>query len=577
MPGDNVARALLAASLALQKRPLEAAAAYQELIKREPAEPTHYLNLGTVLRETADLDGAEAAYRHGLRLKPDNAAGLADLGSLRWQRGDAVETRELMLKAWRMDPDLPEPRIYGAPACVKCADRETARTLLEGCEKWVFLGEALEAELSASLIQIDRLDEAERRLRALLKHTEAQSIATLRLAALLERLNRLDEAEALLADAQIADIDRKEEFALRATLTSRRGDYAAAIPLYINALAGEPETINSAASLFALATAYDRHADTAMAMDTLRLAHQIQFEHAGRLMPKMLERDSNHLSIEDFAVTGNWFRNWQADSHAPDLETSPIFIVGFPRSGTTLLEQMIEAHPGVRSMDERGFLQDVITRMQSMGGLGYPDDLDKLDAPAIEAMRRVYWQCVNGVVTLKPGERLVDKNPLNILKLPLIHRLFPNARIILALRHPCDVLLSNYMQCFNAPAYQLLCSSFDRLARGYADAMNCWVEHAKLFDAAILDLRYEDLLDDNETQVTRVAEHLKLEDPKALLGYREHAIAKGFISTPSYSQVVQPLNRNAVGRWHRYREHLEPVLPILKPAMDRWGYEAGSA
>ncbi len=573
-PEDSFARVLLGVSLAMLKRPLEAAAVYRDLIEREPLEPTHHFNLGSALRETTDLDGAEAAYRHGLYLSPRDAGALADLGSLRWQRGDAVETRELMLKAWRIDPDLPEPRIYGAPACVKCADTESAEKLLEGCENWPFLGTTLEAELGANLIEIDRLDEAERRLRGLLHHPDAVSIATLRLAALMERVNRLDEAESLLSGAVFSDIDRTEEQVLRATLALRRGRFEDAIPLYVSALGRQVESINSAPSLFSLAKAYDSNGDTTMAMETLRSGHRVQVSHAGRLMPKMLEPDSNPLNIVEFPVTEASYRKWQADPNAPDISGSPIFIVGFPRSGTTLLEQMIEAHPGVRSMDERAFLQNVITRMQSMGDLNYPDDLDKLDASALDELRRVYWQCVESVVKLEPGERLVDKNPLNILRLPLIHRLFPNARIILALRHPCDVLLSNYMQCFHAPAYQILCSSFERLARGYSDAMKFWVAHAKLFDAAILDLRYEDLVDDMEVQVKRIAEHLKLDDPGAMHGYREHAIAKGFISTPSYSQVVQPLNKKAVGRWHRYREHLEPVLPVLKPAMDRWGYEA---
>ena len=573
-PRDTHARVLLGIALALLKRPHEAASVYADLIEMQPLEPTHHFNLGSALRETDDLDGAEGAYRRGLALAPADAGALADLGSLRWQRGDAVETRELMLAAWRSDPDLPEPRIYGAPACIKCADTESAQMLLEGCENWPYLGTKLEADLAANLIEIDRLDEAERRLRALLQHPDAESIATLRLAALLERVNRLDEAETLLAGAQFSEEDRKEEKAIRATLASRRGRYQEAIPLYLESLGNEADNINSEVTLFALAKAYDSVGDKERAIDALRRGHCVQVAHAGRLMPKLLDPDSNPLNILDYPVSEAAYQKWQTDSSAPDSTNSPIFIVGFPRSGTTLLEQMIEAHPGVRSMDERAFLQNVINRMQSMGNLEYPDDLDKLDASALAELREVYWTCVAGVLKLAPGERLVDKNPLNVLRLPLIHRIFPNARIILALRHPCDVLLSNYMQCFHAPSYQILCSSFERLARGYADTMKFWLAHAKLFSAAILELRYEDLLDDTQAQIQRVAAHLDLDDPAALYGYREHAIAKGFISTPSYSQVVQPLTKKAVGRWQRYRDQLEPVLPLLKPAMARWGYEA---
>lgn len=573
-PNDVQALVLLAIIVQMLNRPAEAAEIYRKLIVLQPSEPAHYNNLGTALRELGDLDGAESAYRQGLALDPRNAAALSSLGSLRWQRGDPVETREFMLEAWRLDPGLPEPRIYGAPACIKCADNETAEKLLEGCEKWPFLGPTLEADLGATLMQIDRTQEAERRLRALLKHPEAESIASLRLAALMERTNRLDEAESLLESAPIASIDRREEQAVRASLASRRGRFEEAISLYRSTLDAGATDITSADALFALAKAYDGVGDTAAAMQTLAKAHELQVIHAGRLVPKLLEPDSNPLNIIDYPVSAEAYRSWKADPQAPSAERSPIFIVGFPRSGTTLLEQMLDAHPGLHSMDERAFLQNVITRMQGMGDFLYPDDLHRLEPADLDELRAVYWQCVSGVLTLGPDDRLVDKNPLNILRLPIIHRLFPNARIILALRHPCDVLLSNYMQCFYAPAYQILCSTFERLARGYSRSMEFWTSHAEMFDAAILELRYEDLINDFDAQVARIVDHLGLTDSRALHQFREHARAKGFISTPSYSQVVEPINKRAIGRWQRYREHLEPVLPLLGPAMARWNYQA---
>lgn len=573
-PANAQAMVLLGIALQMLERPAEAADVYRRLIEMQPSEPAHHNNLGTALREQGDLDGAEEAYRKGLALDPRNAASLASLGSLRWQRGDPVETRELMLAAWRLDPGLPEPRIYGAPACLKCADTDMAAKLLEGCEEWPFLGPTLEADLGAVLMQIDRSEEAERRLRALLKHPEAESIASLRLAALMERINRLDEAESLLARAAISPVDAREEQVVRATLASRRGRFEEAIPLYLAALESGRMDITSADALFALAKAYEGVGDTELAMQTLQKAHELQVVHAGRLVPKLLAPDSNPLNIVNFPVTPEAYQRWKADPAAPSAENSPIFIVGFPRSGTTLLEQMLDAHPGLRSMDERAFLQNVITRMQEKRDLLYPDDLDKLEPSELEELRKVYWQCVDGVLDLEPGDRLVDKNPLNVLRLPIIHRIFPNARIILALRHPCDVLLSNYMQCFYAPAYQILCSSFERLARGYSMAMDFWTAHAGLFDAAILELRYEDLIDDPDTQIGRIVAHLGLSDANALHGFREHARAKGFIATPSYSQVVEPLTRKAVGRWQRYREYLAPVLPQLETAMNRWGYDA---
>lgn len=571
-PENINAWVLLAISLLMQNRPSEAVDIHKALIQKQPHEATHYNNLGTALRELGNLDGSERAYRQGLALEPNNAGALASLGSLRWQRGDAVETRDLMLAAWRLDPGMPEPRIYGAMALLKCADPEMAARLLEQCEKWPFLGATLESDLCSVLIQTDRISEAERRLRSLMARPEARSIASIRLAALFERVNRVDEAESMLTGLEISESDIRETDFLRARLASRRGRFHEAISLFQQTLAHGKKDISSADAVFALAKAYDRVGNTESALETLREGHDIQLVHAGRLMPNLLDPESNPLDILDYPVSEEAYGHWQVDPGAPSMAESPIFIVGFPRSGTTLLEQMLDAHPGIRSMDERAFLQNVISKMQEGGKRLYPDDLGRLSGGELADMRETYWRCVADVIALEKGERLVDKNPLNILRLPAIHRIFPNARIILALRHPCDVLLSNYMQCFYAPAYQVLCSSIERLARGYAGTMEFWTQHARLFNAAILELRYEDLLADLEANIQRIAAHLELTDANALRGFQEHAKAKGFISTPSYSQVVEPLNTKSVGRWQRYRGLLEPVLPVLKPAMDRWNY-----
>jgi Flp pilus assembly protein TadD len=571
---DTEALVLLAIALSLQNRPVEVVELYRKLIDLEPTEASHHNNLATALRDTGDLVGAENAYRAALAIEPTDASIISNLGSLRWQQGDAVETRDLMLAACKIDPGLPEARIYGALACHECADNDLAKEFLRGSNSWQYVGPLMESDLATALMQVERVGDAEVRLRALLERPEAEAIARLRLAGQLERVNRLDEAEALLADATIDPAYRDEELSLRAALASRRGRADEAVSYYREALGSADNDIGKAPQWFALGKACDSTTDAAGAMDALRKAHALQMKTASRLVPHLLEPDSNPLEITRYKVEAGSLERWQLDPAAPSAEASPIFVVGFPRSGTTLLEQMLDSHPGVRSMDERAFLQNAIGKMQESGELVYPDDLDRLSADQVEVLRNTYWSCVREVVDLADGERLVDKNPLNILRLPILHRLFPKARIILALRHPCDVILSNYMQSFRAPAFQVLCSSLDRLARGYMNAMDFWNLHSELFNPAVLELRYEDLVADVATQTNRIADHLGLDDARALEQFQERARAKGYIATPSYAQVVEPLNKKAVGRWQRYREYLDPILPVLEPAMKRWHYEA---
>jgi len=566
---DVGAIVVLAVSLGLQGRLSEALPLYRQLTVLQPHEPAHFCNLATALREAGELDEAAVAYQQAQVLSPHDASVLANLGLLRWQQGDVIETRSIMLEASQRAPDSAEPRIYGALACHACAEDDEARRLLSGSERWPPLEESLEVDLATALIQIEQTDAAERRLRQLLGRKPDSARARVQLAALYERLSRIAEAENMLAAVAPKALG-DEGAAVRAALLMRAGQALEARLAYEALLERVGATAANAPFYFALAKVCDRLGDAASAMRALEDGHAAQLHTASRLVPDLVDPAAEPLPITRQRVTQADRARWQAIA-APDVQASPIFVVGFPRSGTTLLEQMLDAHPALRSMDEQGFFQDVIEGMQHMG-FAYPHDLGKLDSEACAYLRAIYWAKVATVVALKDGVRLVDKNPLNILRLPMLQRIFPNAPVILALRHPMDVVLSCYMQSFRAPAFQMLCSSLDRLARGYANALRFWMDQSEVLRPHSMELRYEDLVEDPARYARALGDFLGLEDVSSLLQFDTHARAKGFISTPSYAQVVEPLNKRAVGRWQRYRPWLEPLRSELAPFCERFGY-----
>jgi hypothetical protein len=159
-----------------------------------------------------------------------------------------------------------------------------------------------------------------------------------------------------------------------------------------------------------------------------------------------------------------------------------------------------------------------------------------------------------------------------MLWLPMIHRLYPVAKFILAVRHPCDVILSCYMQNFRAAPLAVASESLERLAQAYVAAMECWLFHVDVMKPDVFVSRYEDLVADPPGQTRRIAEFLQLEDAASMLRFDARAREKGYIATPSYTQVIEPINTNGLNRWHRYRENFEPVLPILRPMLERWNY-----
>ncbi|MGH8211610.1 MAG: sulfotransferase family protein, partial [Rhodanobacteraceae bacterium] len=231
----------------------------------------------------------------------------------------------------------------------------------------------------------------------------------------------------------------------------------------------------------------------------------------------------------------------------------------------------LDAHPRLQSMDERPFFNNLTNQLEEQGW-HIPQDIHKLDQRDCDELRKGYLMLACEKVARRWDAQLVDKNPLNMLWLPMIHRLFPEAKFILALRHPCDVMLSCYMQNFQSMILTVACASLESLAKAYVEAFECWLHHVEVFKPDVFVSRYEELVADTPLQTRRIAEFLGLADAESMLRFDARAIEKGYIATPSYAQVIQPINTKGLNRWHRYREYFEPVLPILKPMLDHWGY-----
>ncbi len=576
-PGDEEGLTQLGIALQQGGMPLLAAAVYECLLDQHPGRMGHWGNLGNALREAGRPQEAERAYLTALQLAPGNAVVQGNLGLLYKERADYAKARQYLVAAARLLPDDHEICIYAAMTCCECGDNVAAGQLTAQWRQWLPLDADLSIDLAWMFTQLGRISEAEELLGGSLRLNGAKPRTTARLVGVLERVNRLEEADRILAtlpDPQTLPdpVDRLEVISAMGVMAMRGRDPAAARSLLERLLEMTSDPAHRGNLYFTMAKACDKQGDTEAALDALAKAHDAQMVKAAQLVPELLLPGVQPLSPALIRMTPAQVDAWQPPARSRSLPRSPVFVVGFPRSGTTMLEQMLDAHPDLASMDEQPFLQGVAEKVLGLG-LEYPEAIGDLNPAACEMLIQHYWNQVSSVVTLDPGQRLVDKNPLNLLHLPLISRLFPDAPIILALRHPCDVILSCYMQNFRAPGFQTLCSSLQRLAGGYVNGMNYWRYHEALLKPRVLHLRYEDLLENFEAEVERIGRFLELDDASPLRNFHQHAQQKGFISTPSYAQVTQPPNKNAMGRWRRYQKAFEPLLPGLNEIMGHWGYD----
>lgn len=567
--------ALLAISQHLQHKPLEAVETYARLTMVAPGDSVHWNNYATALRETGAIEKAEAAYRESIRLNPGNSGPRVGLGLLMLARQDYADAREMLLDAFELDRELPQIRIHAARACTRCQDFHGAEDLLRPWRQWFPLNDpSLQSELAHILLLLGDATGPQLLVEDLVRTNPADVAAKLFLATIYERVNRLDDAEALVASvvgigSAANDARDHDASQVLATLMLRRGDAAAARSLLEQSGSrSEPD----ASHYFKLAEACDKLAAYDAAMQALIKAHALQVADSSKTSPQDFAPTAPALPASLIEVSADAYRSWP-DLNAPDSAHSPVFILGFPRSGTTLLEQMLDAHPGLQSMDENPFfnrLADTLRRHDP----AVLTDLAVLRQFDCDELRKRYLVMVSEKIRRRWDARLVDKNPLNMLWLPLIYRLYPAAKHVLAIRHPCDVILSCYMQNFRSSILIASSATLERLARAYVEAMQVWLSHVEVFQPDVLVSRYEDLVADTKAHTQRIAAFLELEDASPMLGFDQHARDKGYIATPSYSQVIEPVNRKGMNRWLQYRKAFEPVLPIVEPMLRHWGYSS---
>ena len=574
-PENAKAWSTLAFALHSQGKHAESEVVYLKIVELEPTEPMHWMNVGTARRCDQRIDQALYAFAHAAALGAASSDFYYNVGLAHIARDDFEAAHAVLEKAMSLDPSDAEIRFRYAFCCYETLRTDQALAALEGWEQLTGPTPSVSASAGHLLMKLGQAERAEPTVRRAAAASDDPQ-ARLTLIQVLERTNRIAEArhllDELLKDPAGANM-RPELSLMDAQLSHREGRHQRAVDMFQRAVDGCRELHNQHFQQFPLAKSLDALGRYDDAYQVLLAAHRSQAAHLKLTAPLAVLRGVPALSIAEHSCDPADIAQWD-HSAAPGVGASPVFIVAFPRSGTTLLELTLDSHPDLASMDEQPFLQNALDDLVE-AGTRYPDGLAGVSNELLCQVRERYWARVKSKVALKAPQRLIDKNPLNLLRLPLIKRMFPHAKILLVIRHPCDVLLSCYMQHFRAPDFAQLCRDLPTLSAGYRRAFDFWYAQQTLLQADALELRYENFVEDFASQTRRVIEFLEVPWKNSVLAPCARAHEKRFISTPSYSQVVQPVTSRAVGRWLPYREHFTASLPLLQPYLNRWHYTLG--
>lgn len=260
---------------------------------------------------------------------------------------------------------------------------------------------------------------------------------------------------------------------------------------------------------------------------------------------------------------------WAAANGSSSGAAGHAFLLGFPRTGTTLVEVVLDGNPNVVSLEEHELLADGV-----LAFMREPLDFTALadaEAATLDQLREAYWRRVRSAGVNVAGKVFVDKHPLNTLKLPLIAKLFPQATILFAVRDPRDVILSCFRRRFqmNPSMYEFL--TLPGAAAFYATVMRFADAAQGVLKLAWHEVRYERLIADFEREMRGICEILRLDWMPGMGEFAQRVQAREH-ATPSTAQLSQGLVTSATAQWRHYEVHLASVLPVLRPWIERLGY-----
>lgn len=400
--------------------------------------------------------------------------------------------------------------------------------------------------------------------------------AWIELAGVCEQSNQLEKAEEAVRKASAIAPDHPALQLEEAKLERRRGDTEAAAKRLHSIDPGQLMPRLAQQYFFELGTVLDRVGDTDNAFNAFTQGKMLAARNARRQLvdheafPRSCERQLQWL------VRGAHGAEPSAAELNGDLGEDLCFLLGFPRSGTTLLDTMLDVHSDVVSIEERATLEQVINRIGE-STMGYPEGLGTLSPHDIQEYRKLYRSTIKGLMGDDNGKLIIDKLPMRSLHAALIHRLFPKARILFALRHPCDVVLSNFMQNYavneafvHFDTIEECCASYDRVLR-------VWEATEGRLSLQVSYLRYEALIATPAETLAQVCDFLGIESLETMLDTDARMATRDRVRTNSYQQVAEPIYQRAAGRWQRYRKYLEPHFELLRPHAERFGYSLEKA
>ena len=501
---------------------------FEEVISINPNLPAVYNTLGNIELNFGNLNESVKFFKKAIELKPNFSGALCNLGLAFKRLKNETFAINNYLKAIEVDPK-------NHIAYFNLGNLYKEKNDLDNAEKFFFKVIGLVPnmlEVYDNLFELYDKSNQLNKLNNFIKNTK----------------NNLGETSLVKYFSGIYEFRKKK--------------YLKAIDILENTELDQKDFNRNAIKYEILAQSYD-------CIGKYNTAYKY-FVDSNNIFKNVYEKQiDKNFYIEHVKKRMNFFSNNKFKSQnsfsAKNKINDPVFLIGFPRSGTTLLDSILRSHNSIDVLEEKPLVENFIKDLEQEINKDF-SKLNNIDQKLFSKIRKRYFQDRNQYIKFNKEKIYVDKLPLNIVHVAEIFSFFPNSKFILALRNPYDVVLSCFMQYFGANSAMLNFTSLKDTVKLYDLVMSLWLIYFEKFPLKVHKIKYEQIVQDFDHTVTKLLSFLELEWSDNVKEFYKMAEKRGIINTPSYRQINQPLYKKSIERWKNYESEFSEVKDIL----DKW-------
>lgn len=542
--------------------PPQSQSAFEKAIALKPDFAEAWHNLGHVLRAQNKLAEADKAYTRSLELAPYYRSALLNLGVVKFACGKNTEAMDNFRQLLVIDPGNIEGHINAGVGEHILRNNAQARFHYQKAIELDPQNDIAMRHLAALFSEQTDTESAIEYLRKSLSLKPRLSDVWAELVELYERASRLDEAEKALAEAtRILPDDANLQY-VSAKLAGRLNQIDQSIAIFrkIDPRLLHPRFLQP--YYFEFANTLDRSDQHELAFEAFEKGNGLASRSIRAKQTDLAAFDRHMDAVEEWLKNGARVTKYEKDE---DLGADLCFLLGFPYSGSVLLDTMLEQHPKTHMLEERATFEHVAFSIDKQFG-GYPFGMSSIDASQRQELRSQYRALLEKE-GIKPnaGGIIIDKMPMRTVHTACMYRLFPRAKFLFSLRHPCDVILGNYMQNFAANEVFVHFSTLAESTRIYERVMRIWKTSSDLMPIPVHFVRYEQLVSDTERALQEVCRFLDLPWIESTSSH-QHA-PRNRQPEPTLPAYLRSMNH-----WQHYRRQFEPHLVKIKPYADYFSY-----